>query len=69
MRKVRGRNGAISVPVSERENLRDVVANHIGAAHEEEYLAVLMKVADGRLPPWQDELDRISASTVGSGPG
>jgi hypothetical protein len=57
VRKVPGRAGATKVQIAERRAARDVVVEHVGTAHDEAELAVLMDEARRRMRPGQGVLD------------
>lgn len=61
VRKSPGRSGSTKVQIAERRAGRDVVLEHVGTAHGEAELAVLMAEAKRRLRPGQDafELDGL----------
>jgi hypothetical protein len=57
VRKSPGRSGSTKVQIAERRSGRDVVLEHVGTAHGEAELAVLMSEAKRRLRPGQESLD------------
>ncbi|WP_353354516.1 IS1634 family transposase, partial [Intrasporangium sp. DVR] len=57
VRKSPGRSGSTKVQIAERRAGRDVVLEHVGTAHGEAELAVLMAEAKRRLRPGQESLD------------
>lgn len=65
VRRVRTGSGAIAVQIAEREGGRDRVIEHLGSAHTDGELAVLMQVARERIHPGQDELDLQFSSHAG----
>ncbi len=61
-----GRAGATKVQLAERRAGRNVIVEHIGTAHDDAELAVLMKAAQERLYPGQDTLDLGLADVLGA---
>ena len=57
LRKVKTASGATAVQIARREGRRDVVVDHLGSAHTDAELAVLMQVGRARLHEGQGELD------------
>lgn len=57
IRRSAGRSGATKVQIAERRSGRNVILEHIGTAHDDAELAVLMQIARERLRPGQDALD------------
>ncbi len=57
VRKAPGRSGSIKVQLAERRGGRDVVLEHVGTAHDDAELAVLMGVAHRRMHEGQEALD------------
>lgn len=56
VRKVPGRAGPTKVQIAEHRR-RDVVLEHVGTAHTDAELAVLMQIARRKTHSSQDELD------------
>ena len=57
IRRSAGRSGATKVQIAERRAGRNVILEHIGTAHDEAELAVLMQIARERIRPGQEALD------------
>ena len=57
LRKVKTASGATAVQIARREGRRDVVVEHLGSAHTDAELAVLMQVGRAKLHQGQAELD------------
>lgn len=57
MRKVKTASGATAVQIARREGRRDVVVEHLGSAHTDAELAVLVQVGREKLQEGQGELD------------
>nr|WP_247595432.1 hypothetical protein [Actinomyces procaprae] len=57
IRKVRTASGATAVQIAVKEGRRDKVVEHLGSAHDEAELAVLVQAARARLHPGQLVLD------------
>lgn len=66
IRRSAGRAGATKVQLAERRAGRNVIVEHIGTAHDDAELAVLMKAAQERLHPGQDTLDLGLADVLGA---
>ena len=72
IRRSAGRSGSTKVQLAERRAGRNVILEHIGTAHDEAELAVLMEVARERLRPGQAAFDLgldEAPSGVGRAPG
>ena len=59
LRKVRTASGATAVQIAERAGGRDKVIEHLGSAHTEAELAVLMETGRRRMHDGQGELDLV----------
>lgn len=57
VRKVKTASGATAVQIARREGRRDVVVEHLGSAHNDAELVVLMQAARAKLHEGQGELD------------
>ncbi|RNI16522.1 IS1634 family transposase [Flexivirga caeni] len=66
VRKVKTASGATAVQIAERQAGRDRVLEHLGSAHTDAELAVLMQAARRKVFPGQGELD-LSPSAVPAG--
>ena len=66
VRRVAGRSGSTKVQIAERRGGRDVVLEHVGTAHDEAELALLLAEAERRLRPGQEALGFLAETDVGS---
>ena len=57
LRKVKTASGATAVQIARREGRRDVVVEHLGSAHTDAELAVLVRAGRAKLQEGQGELD------------
>lgn len=57
VRKVRTSSGAVAVQVVTREGREVIEVDHVGSAHTDAELELLLQVAEGRLRPGQEALD------------
>ena len=57
VRKVKTASGATAVQIVRKEHRRNVVVKHLGSAHTEAELAVLMRAARAKIEAGQGELD------------
>jgi len=57
LRKVKTASGATAVQIARREHQRDVVIEHLGSAHTDAELAVLMQVGRRKIEEGQGVLD------------
>ena len=64
IRKVPTASGARAVQVVHKQGRQVVGIEHIGSAHDDAQLAVLMEVARARLLPGQDTFDLTSPSAT-----
>lgn len=71
LRKVKTASGATAVQIVEKRNGRRRIVEHVGSAHDETELAVLLSAAQQRLHGAQDEalpFDPVPASPQPSAP-
>lgn len=71
LRKVKTASGATAVQIVEKRNGRRRIVEHVGSAHDETELAVLLSAAQQRLHGTQDQtlpFDPVPASPEPSGP-
>ena len=68
VRKVKTASGATAVQLAEYAGGRDRVIEHLGSAHTEAELAVLLDLAHAKLHEGQDELDLDWARPVSGAP-
>ena len=66
IRRTVGRAGATTVQLAELRAGRNVIVEHIGTAHDDAELAVLMKVAQERLHSGQGTFDLAFADVPGA---
>ncbi len=57
IRKVKTASGATAVQLARRVNGRDKIIKHLGSAHTDQELAVLLEIARQQLDPGQGEFD------------
>lgn len=57
LRKVKTASGATAVQIARKENRRDVVIEHLGSAHTEAELALLMQIGRRKIEEGQGVLD------------
>ena len=62
IRKVPTASGARAVQIVHKQGRQVVGIEHIGSAHDDGQLAVLMEIARQRLLPGQDSLDLVDAA-------
>lgn len=67
VRRVAGRSGSTKVQIAERRGGRDVVLEHVGTAHDEAELAVLLAQAQRRLRPGQEPLGFFAGPVTDEG--
>jgi hypothetical protein len=66
LRKVKTASGATAVQIARREGRRDVVIEHLGSAHTDAELGVLMRAGRAKIEEGQGELDlRMKAVETG----
>ena len=56
VRKAKTASGAVQVQIAEKRNGRRKILEHIGSAHDDAELAVLVNVANQRLHGVQDDM-------------
>ena len=66
IRKVPTASGARAVQIVDKQGRQVVGIEHIGSAHDDSQLAVLMEAARARLLPGQDTLDLTSRGATSS---
>lgn len=67
IRRVKTASGAVAVQIMEKQGRRNVLVRHVGSAHSEAELAVLMQAAQDELHPGQLSFDFAPADRVATG--